>query len=66
MILAANPLCATCRANGYDVSATQVDHIVPLTDGGDNSMGNLQALCAMHHSQKTGRGRKNGKDNRNR
>jgi len=31
----------------------QVDHIVPLHAGGDNSQGNLQALCAVCHSEKT-------------
>ena len=29
------------------------DHIVPLWNGGDNSMENLQSLCANCHCEKT-------------
>ena len=57
MVLARQPLCGVCLAHGYHVAASQVDHIVPLSAGGSNSMANLQGLCAMHHSQKTGRQR---------
>lgn len=31
----------------------QVDHIVPLRDGGSNRRENLQALCKMCHDSKT-------------
>lgn len=55
MVLSGAPLCAMCRQNGFEVPATQVDHIVPLRAGGDNSLENLQALCIAHHSQKTGK-----------
>ena len=57
MVLAREPLCRECQAMGRTVPATQVDHIVPLSEGGPNSMANLQGLCATHHSQKTGRDR---------
>jgi len=33
--------------------ATEVDHIVPLADGGTHQWTNLQAMCKTHHSQKT-------------
>ena len=45
-----HPRCVVCGE-----PATEVDHIVPLADGGTNKHGNLQALCKSHHSQKTNR-----------
>lgn len=42
-----------CQEPGCDQPATDVDHIKPLTRGGDNSMTNLASLCHMHHSRKT-------------
>lgn len=51
MILAKEPLCRLC-GNRF---ATQVDHVVPRSKGGDDSEDNLQALCASCHSKKTRR-----------
>ncbi len=48
-ILGANPLCAMCRA----ALATEMDHIVALTNGGTNDQDNLQGLCAACHEVKT-------------
>ena len=45
-----NPLC---QAPGCTAPATDVDHIVSIADGGDDSHGNLQALCHPCHSRKT-------------
>lgn len=43
------PLCRQCGR-----IATDVDHIVPIEDGGPTwSLDNLQSLCRTHHSQKT-------------
>lgn len=50
MVLAAQPLCVRC-----DRPAKHVDHIVPRSQGGDDSMANLQALCATCHNRKTAR-----------
>lgn len=35
--------------------AWQADHIVPLIDGGEHTMANLQTLCDTHHKEKTAR-----------
>jgi len=50
MVLRRQPLC---QWPGCNEIATQVDHIVPLVQGGPNKLSNLQALCASHHSMKT-------------
>ena len=55
MVLAEEPLCRECLAAGRVTPATDVDHIVPLADGGTNERGNLQALCHSCHSRKTAR-----------
>lgn len=45
-----NPVC---EWRGCEKLATEVDHIVPLNSGGNNSFSNLQSLCAYHHRLKT-------------
>jgi len=53
-ILASNPLCVQCRAEGYFEVATTIDHIQPLCQGGamwDKS--NIQPLCRACHDIKT-------------
>lgn len=44
-------ICAhpDCEAS----SNLQIDHILPLSDGGDNVASNLCLLCQSHHSAKT-------------
>jgi len=44
-----------CRACGRVVSghAVNVDHIVPLADGGTDEDANLQTLCRSCHGKKT-------------
>ena len=54
--LAAYPLCKHCLARGIVKAATEVDHIIRISDGGDwYDPDNLQSLCSPHHSQKTAR-----------
>ncbi len=55
--LAAYPTCAAITATGRicGATATDVDHIVPLRQGGTNDWDNLQPLCHSHHSEKTDR-----------
>jgi 5-methylcytosine-specific restriction protein A len=44
--------CAVCKRIVYGLDA-QVDHRIPLADGGTDSLDNLQTLCLAHHGQKT-------------
>ena len=53
MKLARQPFCAECSRRGRIVAATDVDHIVPLANGGTNADDNLQSLCHSCHSRKT-------------
>jgi len=49
-----HPVCAVCGAyrsgNGTDL---HLDHIIPLQEGGTNTVGNYQALCSECHGRKT-------------
>jgi predicted kinase len=55
MVLANHPLCVMCLAEGRVTAAAEVDHIIPLRDGGEHAEENLQPLCKPHHSRKTAR-----------
>lgn len=44
--------CARCR-HVFEASDLEVDHIVPLIDGGTDYDDNVQALCIACHKQKT-------------
>lgn len=55
-VLSANPLCVMCQAEGRVRLATEVDHVIALTNGGaedphDDS--NRQGLCGPCHEIKT-------------
>ena len=48
-----NPLCELCIKEDKVTVATQVDHIIPLDQGGDPFvMNNLQSICNYHHNEK--------------
>jgi 5-methylcytosine-specific restriction endonuclease McrA len=36
-------------------AASEVDHLIPATDGGTDAMSNLQAVCSPCHARKTGK-----------
>ena len=59
MVLARHPICP-CGA-----AATEIDHIVPKSEGGDDSADNLQALCKSCHSSKTLRETQGGRGGSN-
>ena len=50
MVLRRQPIC--CWPDCGE-PATEVDHVVALANGGDESPDNLQGLCKRHHSMKT-------------
>lgn len=49
LILNRDPICKICGRR----PSTEVDHLVPLAAGGDNSPTNLQGVCKRCHSKKT-------------
>lgn len=58
-VLAAEPRCVRCLAAGRVRLATEVDHIVPLDQGGARlDPENLQPLCHSCHVQKTAEDRR--------
>jgi len=46
-------LCQVCLKLGKLTLAVEVDHIVPLFKGGDDSDENKAAICQEHHFEKT-------------
>ena len=59
LVLAEQPLCATCETEGRVTPATDVDHIEPHRGTWDRFIdrANLQGLCHPCHSVKTQGGR---------
>lgn len=49
----ANPLCVMCFKAGRVAVATDLDHIIALTNGGTNDPENFQGLCEPCHVTKT-------------
>jgi 5-methylcytosine-specific restriction protein A len=47
-VLRAEPNCRLCGAQ-----ATEIDHIVPLKEGGTHDLENLRPLCKSCHSRRT-------------
>jgi 5-methylcytosine-specific restriction endonuclease McrA len=53
-VLRRDPICVACDANGILSEAKEVDHIKPLSEGGNAfDTSNLQGLCKSCHSAKT-------------
>ena len=55
-VLRASPLCVHCQAQGIVRAAVHVDHIIAVTNGGDDSAwddSNRQGLCHACHETKT-------------
>lgn len=49
LILMRDRICRICRIE----RATEADHIIPKSQGGNDSMRNLQGLCKRCHARKT-------------
>lgn len=47
------PLCRHCYAKGIVKAADEVDHILPLANGGTDTDDNVQSLCHQCHAIKT-------------
>lgn len=47
------PLCRHCYAKGIITEAEEVDHILPLANGGTDTDDNVQSLCRQCHAIKT-------------
>lgn len=52
-VLAEEPFCRACLAEGKHVQAVRVDHIKPLSAGGSDERSNKQGLCLRHHDEKS-------------
>ena len=50
-----NGLCQECLRHGIIRAASEVDHITPKCEGGDDRMSNLESLDSECHSRKTAR-----------
>lgn len=48
-VLVAQPVCNVCQR----VPSVEVDHIHPVSKGGDDSFDNLQGICGDCHEDKT-------------
>lgn len=56
-----NGLCQVCKAEGIYQQGSEVDHIVPVSQGGSDAYSNLQVICVPHHREKTHRESRQGK-----
>lgn len=52
-VLSTDPLCAECRRQGLIVLAIEVDHVVPLWEGGAEDDANCEGLCVECHRAKS-------------
>jgi 5-methylcytosine-specific restriction endonuclease McrA len=48
-ILARDPICKLCG----QAASTEVDHIRPMTEGGEDTEDNLRGVCKQCHSKRT-------------
>lgn len=53
-MLVREPLCRQCARAGLTVAAEEVDHVRPVSAGGDPwAAGNIQPLCRRCHEEKS-------------
>ena len=59
--VATHPLCEDCLAEGITTPVAEVDHVIPLDEGGaKHDPANLRSLCHKHHRRKTLRDKRRG------
>lgn len=51
--LAVEPYCRDCASKGLRQLAEEIDHIVPLADGGTDDDENVRSLCKSCHKSRT-------------
>lgn len=51
--IAAHPVCAECAKRGLVKVTVEIDHVVPLEQGGTDDDDNIQGLCLLCHALKT-------------
>jgi len=56
-----NPLCVICLKRGFDRIAVIRDHIIPLAEGGPDTVENTQGLCQSCSDFKTQQEARRGK-----
>ena len=59
-VLSAQPICAECAKTlplHLQRPSVQLDHILPLSQGGTDDLTNLRGICREHHAVKTARER---------
>lgn len=52
--------CQPCKRNGVLSRAEEVDHVLPVSEGGTDAMSNLQGICPTCHKAKTAAEQKRG------
>jgi len=52
-VLAEEPLCRPCLEVGLTSPSEEVDHVVPLFEGGSDDRSNKQGICRPCHKKKT-------------
>ena len=58
MYVAENPVCVICEERGFVSPVEEVDHIVPIRQGGaEYDWNNLQSLCKSCHARKSAKER---------
>lgn len=50
-----HPMCEDCQAEGLVVQGQEVDHVIPLWQGGADHESNFATRCIPHHKAKTAR-----------
>ena len=51
--LSKHPMCEPCMKEGCVTQAQEVDHIIPLVNGGRDDESNYQSICVECHKKKS-------------